>query len=213
MLAIAPAIAHASPDAKGIRIGSGFLAPSNTDAFNNAQSTALNPQPGFEVGTYLTWRRSPTFAMQLEGLVSNKQMTSENCGMGQNGCTPLAKVSLWYLELPFLFRLDLLPGDTKLHLDAGPEAVLTLGGGMTPTDGSYQRFEDLLPFNVGAVVGAGLEFPVGPGKITFDVRYQRWLIDLTGSLDSNNPPPGFANGMSQIQPSHQLLAMVGYAFP
>jgi len=115
--------------------------------------------------------------------------------------------------VPFLLRLDLLPGDTKLHLDAGPTAALTLGGGMTPTDGSFQRFDDLLPFNIGAVLGAGIEFPAGPGRITLDVRYQRWVLDLTGSLDSENPMPGFSNGSSAIGASHQVFAMVGYAFP
>jgi len=203
LVLVIPAVAHAELEQKGLRVGSVVMAISREDMgpSGGPQQDATNAQPGWMVGTFVTFRRSDNFAIQIESGFVNKNLRTENCS---SGCMTTANISLYYLEAPFLLRLDLLPGSTKFHLDLGAELALTLGGGKTPPGGAFERFDDLSPFNFGPVGGLGLEFGAGPGKIAIDVRYKRWIAPLTAS--EGDPP-------IQSRSSHQLSIGVGYAFP
>jgi hypothetical protein len=203
LVLVGPAVAHAELEQKGLRIGGAVMSISGGDMgpSGGPQEDSVFPQPGGMVGTFLTFRRSDNFAIQIEAGLVNNNLRAENCS---NGCMTTADITLYYLEAPFLLRLDLLPGATKFHLDLGAELALTLGGGATPPGGAFERFDDLSPFNFGPVGGVGLEFPAGPGKIAIDFRYKRWIAPLTSS-----------DGEASIQSrsSHQVVIGVGYAFP
>lgn len=208
LVVIAPASALGSPDAKGFKLGTNLFTVQNKDG-TSGPSTSTNGTPGLTFGVSVTWRYAAAFAVQPELLFSQKNLYTESCPGGT--CTNVSDIELFYLELPLLLRLDLLPGERgKFHLDAGPEFVIVLGGGATdPMTGAYQAFDqgvrdgdDLPPVNLGVVVGAGLEFGAGPGRITIDFRYKRWFIPVL---------PGDNDG--DIKSDHQLVALIGYAFP
>lgn len=216
ILLVISTTAHAELEQKGVRAGGVVFAMSRDGDGENQGQEAIISRPGWMVGAFVTWRRSDTFALQLETALSNKLLRTELCvstGMSSTGCMTTADISLYYLEVPLLLRLDLLPDDTKFHVDFGAELALTLGGGETRLDGEYRRFEDLLPFNLGAVLGIGLELPLGVGKLAIDVRYKRWLVPITGSLGEGDPPPGFGTPEQDIKPSHHVMLTAGYAFP
>lgn len=214
LVILAPVAAHAEVDQKGVRTGGAVMLASVDQEQSQGgpnQDSGLISQPGWFVGAFVTWRRSDNFALQLEGAVVNNRLRVEVCN--PSPCMTTKNISLYYLEVPFLLRLDLLPDATKFHLDLGAEAALTLGGGNTPPGGEFERFDDLLPFNVGVVAGLGVEFDAGPGKITVDARYKRWLVPLTGSLTDEDPPSGLGTPEQDVKSSHQVVVGVGYAFP
>jgi hypothetical protein len=210
VVAIIPADAYAEFEEKGVRAGPVVLAATTEDNTQaGVNQVSLVSQPGWMAGAWVTWRKADTFAIQLEAAISNKRLRSEICPMGT--CMTTADLSFYFLEVPLVLRLDLLANATKFFLDLGPEAALGLGGGSTPAGGSFERDDDLIGINFGLFGGLGLEIPVGPGKIAFDLRYKRWLVPIK-SVDMG-PPSSVEDPLRKITPSHQLMLTAGYAFP
>lgn len=209
VLLLLSSTAHAELDEKGVRAGPVVFAMSDktNEGTSMSDSSSLISRPGWMVGAWLTWRKTDSFAIQLEAAVSEKRLRTETC---MPICMTTADASYYYLEVPFVLRLDLLPDATKFFLALGGEAALTLGGGETAPGGTFTRYDDLFPFNVGVVGGLGLEIPAGPGKIAFDVRYRRWAAPITKDEDMTieDLTPG-----RKIRASHHVMLTVGYAFP
>ena len=202
--------AHAGIEGKGVHVGATFMGLSSIDE-NAPDSQKANPDPGWLVGAFVTFRQSPTFAIQLEADVSDKRYFVEHCAPS---CMNTGKISLWYFEVPGLLRLDLLPGRAKFHLDAGAELAIPLGGTRSfDAGGADLQFSELLPMNFGGVIGAGLEIPVGVGAITLDVRYKHWVLDVTGTTTSGEPTEGLGGTNKHVSSSHQIALVAGYAFP
>ncbi len=200
---VMPALAHAEIVAKGVRADSGIGLVS-ADGAGDAMSTSLKMAGlRFAGGTFIRNRFTSSFSMQFELDITLKGLSEESCG-GTTGCMPTADVALWYLELPVLLRFDLIPGDgTRFHLDVGPELVVALGGTRRPVSGADETI-DLVPGNLGIMVGTGLDFRAGAGHILFDIRYSRWLAPLISDGPGNE---------ATVRASHQLSVAVGYAFP
>lgn len=211
-----PAIsARADIEEKGVRAGGVVFAMSRDNA-DPLDREGIVSRPGWMLGAWATWRNSDTFGFQVESAISNKALRTEICGgFGMVGqCTTTADISLYYLEVPLLLRLDLLRKATKLFVVVGGEAAVSLGGGRTPSDGSgYQRFEDLSALNVGGVLGIGFALPMGPGKLAIDLRYMRWFRPITGPLDGDDLSTSFGMPDQGIVPSHHVMLAAGYAFP
>jgi len=215
IVAALSATAHAELEEKGVRAGPVVFSMTRDGGQSQGEESIIS-RPGWMAGAWLTWRMADNFALQLETALSDKHLRSELCtssGINSTGCMTTASISIYYLEIPFLLRLDLMPAATKVHLDFGVEGAVTLGGGRTPVGGDFQRFEDLVPINLGGVAGFGLELPVGPGKIALDLRYKRWVVPITGGLDPGDPPTAFGSPGRDIKPSHQAMLTAGYAFP
>lgn len=211
---LAPAIAHAEFEEKGVRVGSVVFAMDDRtnegiSPLPPGSSSLISNPSGWVIGGWLTWRKSDSFAVQLEADVSGKHLRTEMC-IGDGQCTETARIAYYYAEVPFVLRLDLLPNATKFFIAFGGEGVLTLGGGETPTGGTFTRYDDLFPINLGVLGGLGLEIPAGPGKIAFDLRYKRWFAPITTDKDmiENDPDPS-----RKIRASHHVMLTVGYAFP
>ena len=201
--------AHAEVDSKGVHVGAAIFGVGQIDQDGDPNSQTANSNPGWLAGAFVTWRRSPTFAIQLEIDVSNKRLFTEQC----QPCMNTGSISLWYAEVPALLRLDLLPGRTKFYFGAGTEIAIPLGGTRSFDDGAEDlRLDELMP-NFGAIVGVGLEIPAGIGAITVDLRYKRWLLGVTGTLDSTEPTQGLGGTNPYVSSSHQVVLAAGYAFP
>jgi len=192
-LALVPSIAQAEL-AKGAHVGANQI---GTDGDGAASRIDGAFKPSLVLGMTIRKALTPTFSLQLEGNVEQKRAVMRDCSVT---CMDVADISMWYFVVPVLLRFDLLPGATKLHLDVGPELVLSLGGGQTDTaTDDFQPFDDNLG-NVGLVVGAGLEVATGPGSITFDLRYKRWFAPVY-------------DGPDKLQITHQIWVVTGYVFP
>ena len=193
-LAFVPSIAQADL-AKGAHVGANQI---GIEGDGDARGVDGPFKPALVLGMTIRKSLTPTFSLQLEGNVEQKRAVMRDCAV--NPCMDVADISMWYFAVPVLLRFDLLPGATKFHLDAGPELVLSLGGGQTDTaTEDFQSFDDKLG-NVGLVLGVGLEVATGPGSITFDLRYKRWFAPVY-------------DGPDKLQITHQIWVVTGYVFP
>ena len=201
LLSLSASVAHAEVAEKGFRVGGHLLVlQDNDNNSSNPGSNAVNGTPGFAIAGYVDWRLSDALSVMTEIQIADAPFFEEHC---QPSCETLSTLSLWFLELPLGLRFDLIPGDrTKFHIDFGPEVIVAMGGLQKSQTGGADTALDLNPGNFGGFVGIGFGIPAGPGAVTFDVRYQRWIGPLVSSDGV---------GMS-VKSSHQFFASIGYAF-
>ena len=170
---------------KGLRVGVGI-----------ADMAEGIIQPGPFVGGVLTARLATSFALQGEVTFSIKRAGTEDCG--QMDCVDTGGVTVYFIELPLLARVDLLPfARHKLHLHGGPVLAL-IAGGEIDRMGEIDGIGNLNDATWGLTGGLGFEVGAGPGRISFDARYANFFgAPLTGDEYA----------------THQITAAVGYAFP
>lgn len=192
--------AWAGPDEKGARIGGTILGVKQSDEIA-AVFPGVHSNGGFSFGTFVTFRATPNVALQLEGTFSDKWIATEHCN--PSPCVTVADISLFYFEAPVLLRIDLLPDRTKFHFDLGGELVMSLGGSSVDKMTGDKSQLDMTPGNLGPVVGAGVEIGAGPGRVTIDFRYKRWIIPITNNDDES----------LRLKSTNQVVLEVGYAFP
>jgi hypothetical protein len=190
-----PTAAHAELTGKGIRAGAVTFSLKDESPSDNA----TNSNAGFMAGAYLVFGLGSSVSFEPELALSEKRDFVEHC----SPCMTLEDYELWYLELPVLVRVDLVSTDAfKLHLDAGPELVVSMGGRQIDQPlGIGRHMANIVPGNIGIVGGAGVAFAAGSGAITLDLRYQRWAADIVD------------NGGASITSTNQLGMTVGYVFP
>jgi hypothetical protein len=194
-----PAFAHAEIDEKGVRLGLSTLSVNSDKMMTGptSGSTASHGPPGPFLGTFITERFAPSFALQFEAVFSLKLSQTEMC----SPCHDIEDLALSYLEFPILIRVDLLPGErAKFHLDFGPELAVHLG---TQDKLADDASVDLNPINFGGMAGVGFEFGVGRGRMTIDARIKRWLVPLK---DGDTMAV-------KLNPGNQIAFALGYAFP
>ena len=190
---LAPALAHAEVIEKGVHGGPHLFTFRQNNDSGQPNNSSINATPGFAFGGYLALRISDLVSFQTEGQLAVAKAFEEHC----SPCMTIRELTLWFFEVPALLRFDMIPGDrTKVHIEFGPELVIAMGGRQVAPMAPEQAL-DLQPANLGALVGLGFEIPAGTGRITIDVRYQRFAGKIASGLES----------------SHQLFTMVGYAFP
>ncbi|MEM9822364.1 MAG: porin family protein [Bacteroidota bacterium] len=108
-----------------------------------------------------------------------------------DGLTFDASVKLNYLELPILFKYRYgNPDAINIYAIAGPSLGYAYSGRFIDNTFDFSRAVDFEVdgefgrVDVSAVIGAGANFPVGPGAIVFDLRYHFGLSSLL-ELDPN----------------------------
>jgi hypothetical protein len=206
---LVPALVSAGIDEKGIRIGLGTFPINQEHPETTGGGSAPSPRPGpssVSLGSYVTLRVSSLFAFQFEAVFASKNSQSEQCvgGTGDSSsCVDVSNLYAYYVELPLLIRFDWLHGErTKFHVDFGGELAIHLGNVEKLSDQPAVKFK---PANGGEVLGLGFQFGAGPGRITLDARYKRWLAPLKDA--------DLASNMSHIDSGNQFSLEVGYAFP
>jgi hypothetical protein len=88
-----------------------------------------------------------------------------------------------YIEVPVLLRARLQRGrSTALFAEAGPSFGIALAGRLTTDIPSgfpdIDLKDQMKTVDAGYALGAGIEFPAGPGWLGIDVRYTRGFSDL-----------------------------------
>lgn len=93
-----------------------------------------------------------------------------------------------YLEVPLLIRGRIgSMGKVTPFLEMGPTVGITLAGKFKTDPKLFDEVDlkdDLKPIDVGFGAGAGLDFPVGPGRLGLEARYTRGFSDLW-DIDDN----------------------------
>jgi opacity protein-like surface antigen len=151
-------------------------------------------------GVFLTLKFNDILAIQPEILYSQK---GPKWDAPLGGLAFVGTVNLNYLEIPVLVKFYIPTGANSRvhpHIFAGPYFAFKMGAKLTGTWGveSVDRTLDTIKStDLGYVFGAGIDFAVGSGKITLDVRYgMSFSAIATDSTEKNQT----------------IAAMIGYSF-
>ena len=159
----------------GVKAGVGFATLSD----NSSQDVDLDKRTGIVAGGFVTWPVGQRFAIQLEGLFTQKGAAFDQAGV--KGTTKLD-----YLEVPLLFVSSTAPsrpGAASFQFFAGPSIAFKVRAKGT---GSFQGEEAMdfdIPddaidkFDLSVVAGAGVTF----GHFLIEGRYTVGLTDINSS--------------------------------
>lgn len=148
-------------------------------------------------GGFVTYKFSEQFAVQPEVLLSMKGTVFDADEYVQTW-------SLWYLEVPVLFKsVFQMKRDIEGGVYAGPAVAYNLKATWTKeindnTEVDGEELKQINSLDFGACVGADFNMRALGGKLYLDLRYTYGLVNIQENVS-------VSNGV--------LSAMVGYAFP
>jgi len=141
---------------------------------------------GFSYGIFMTYGFGRTFAVQPELLFVMKGSKYVN-GVGSDAYRET--MSLEYVELPILAKVYLpLSRNFRILVFAGPAPALNIRARVDARfagESQQETLDNVMGVDVGLAVGAGIEVPVGRGRITFDARYTAGLTTLSKEADDD----------------------------
>lgn len=179
----------------GVKAGANFARLSGPDVDQEWKS-----RMALVGGAFFTLKLNDLLAIQPEILYSQK---GPRWDAPLDGVAFVGTVNLEYLEIPVLVKILIPVGANaaiRPNLFAGPymgfkmSARLKYAWGSTSDD---RTIDQIKSSDFGYVFGGGLDFVVGKGKITLDVRYGMSFSTIaTDSTEKNQT----------------ISAMVGYSF-
>lgn len=141
---------------------------------------------GFTYGIFMTYGIGRTFAVQPELLFVMKGSKYVN---GRGSDAYRETMNLEYVELPILAKFYLpFSRAFRIHVFAGPAPALNIRARVDARfAGEFQEetLDNVMGFDIGLAAGAGIEVPVGRGRITFDARYTAGLTTLSKESDDD----------------------------
>lgn len=176
----------------------------------------FSTKTGFVAGVAFNTGLIPLLSLQTEILYSEKGAKLDMPFDDIDDFASIdASIDLTYLEVPVLLRAGLpIPGFSPF-LYAGPAFAYNLSAEITSdiefTDngqqfsvsGSEDIKDEIKSFDVGFIVGAGLEFGLPMLKLHAEVRYTMGLSNIS-DVDNNNDTIDIKNGVVSL--------MVGVTF-
>jgi len=168
---------------------------------------------GFTGGVFLDYRITETVSIQPEILYTSKGVMAN---LYDGLFTLDVDVAFDYIELPVVLKYTFRPGERlRPSIYAGPTFAYCLSSEAEFTAWIFTATVDFSGFShttdFGVVAGAGLSYPLGPGAITFDARFQRMFTNaiISGDFEIN----GSKQTISEDDFKHfGFIFMVGYAF-
>jgi hypothetical protein len=151
-------------------------------------------------GAFFTLKFNDVLAIQPEILYSQK---GPKWDAPLEGVAFVGTVKLDYLEIPVLVKIFIPVGANaaiRPNLFVGPYMAFKMSARLKYTWGSTSEdrtIDGIKSTDLGYVLGGGLDFVVGKGKITLDVRYG--MSFSTISTDST-------------EKNQSISAMIGYSF-
>jgi hypothetical protein len=200
VLAIAAASASAAGITdKGLKLGFN-LANLSTDE----QGSNLSSRSGFAIGGFLTFQLTDMISIQPEVLFMQKGAKSN---FSEGEMTAVYTYRLSYIDIPVLVKVLLPVQGAKLrpNLYAGPYFGIKAGSKLAYTIEGYgeketgeENLTSIKSTDLGLVLGGGIDFPMGAGKILLDLRYSLGLTSISTDEDKTK------NGVLSI--------LLGYSF-
>lgn len=169
-------------------IGLGLSSQSNWDYRSSGSDSKKRSQmPGLIIDVSAKYKFS-----KLLGVQAGLQYVQKGEIMkitGSTGSETKVKTCINYLTLPILVNISHSFGKIVVYGEAGPyfglglSAKSVLTGSAEGKDkiefgkGQYRRFD------MGLCIGAGVGYPLGPGQVLLDLRYDIGFIDVNSTLD------------------------------
>jgi len=173
----------------GVRGGVDFMTLGGDDANDD-----LSRRTGFMVGGFVLMDFEGVFALQPELMYIQKGSQREN---DVGGTTITTTTKLDYIEVPVLAKLA-IPTDGLVSptVFAGPTVGINInakreseGGGQTSTS---DISDSVSGTDFGVALGAGVDYTLNAGTISFDVRYELGLTSVDDTdVDNSIRNQGF----------------------
>lgn len=180
VLASGPVAARSEVTGFGIKAGIATANVFGRDVYDQRFRT------GFSYGIFMTYGFGRRFAVQPELLYVMKGSRYVN---GQGSDAYRETMSLEYVELPILAKYELpLFRSFRTHVFAGPAPAMNIRARVDARfagESQQESLDNVMGVDVGLVAGAGIEIPLGSGRITFDARYTAGLTTLSKKPDDN----------------------------
>jgi hypothetical protein len=153
-------------------------------------------RPGFSVGSHVQLQYWRPLVPQLEILFTNRGTNDELEGRD------LGFSDLNYIDLTLLARVELTVKSVTLYGLAGPELSILLTATATDFAGGTRDIKgEATDLDIGALVGAGVAIgPFSWGTVTFEARFDRGFIDVTGANEDFTTK------------NHTIAFLVGYEY-
>jgi outer membrane protein W len=189
------------------------LIMSNITETPESWEDAKSYKTGFTGGVFMNYAFNESFSLQPELLYTMK-------GMKANLYDGLVSVdvtaSFDYFEAPLL-AVYTIPTGTKLkpRLYAGPSFAYTLSSELELSAFLFSASVDFSSLtqvtDFGIVAGAGFDYPIGKGALTFDARFQRGFTNviMTGDFLINGSEQTISGDDFK---NYGFAFMVGYGF-
>ena len=161
----------------GLKGGLSIASLSGNDAEEEGDTNSSRIVGTF--GGFLEYPIGPTLSFQGELLYAMKgvKATWDEGDEEVKGTTKLT-----YLEIPLLLKANIpMDSSVKPHIFAGPGIAFNLSAKHETEGGSHPGtvdLEDVKGIDVGAVMGAGVGFPMGSKTISFEARYDLGLMNI-----------------------------------
>lgn len=173
-------VAAAPVDAQvrvGARVGANFanLSGDDADGFNSKTGLYVQGVVGFPMGDF--------FGIET-GLAYTQKGAFEEHGDHED------EIDLTYLEIPVLFRANFSAEAFQPHLLVGPSVAFNIGctssEGNVETDCDDDDDTEIKGTDIGLIVGAGVDFPMGRMALTLDGFYNIGLTSIDDSVEDND---------------------------
>lgn len=142
----------------GINAGANFAVQSDiADYYNNE-----NIRTGFHVGVFGNMSLSEKFSLQAEVNYDQKGGKSEDV---------ISKYD--YINVPVLVKYSLGKSDNtklKFNVNAGPYAGFLVNAETELNDVTTDISDNAEDFEVGAILGFGMKYPIANNNLVFDLR-------------------------------------------
>lgn len=164
---------------------------------------------GFQIGVFYTFNVSSHFKFQPEIHFATRGGDASEVFVFDN---IEYKVKLYYLEIPLLLKYEIpLEGRFRPGIFLGPYAAFKLSAKKHTEIWGRKETADLTnvqSFDYGAVIGGGVEYDLGPGRLILELRYNLGLKNIL------TMPEGFIRLYEDKDSvrNFALLIMTGYKF-
>jgi len=195
MLALATTLVFTtSAAAQGFGLRGGV---ERTAIVTDVESGTLGTETGITLGAFVGIPLPYNFAVQAEGMYSQKIVTQQNLELAQQGeFSPDASLELGYIEIPITLAYRVpLSGPLRPRVYAGPvigvvvnESVDLKGkeAGDIANEATLLTREAFADKEVGYMAGVGASLRLGPlPQLMFDIRYTGGLATVSQDFAGN----------------------------
>jgi len=174
----------------------GFIGALNLATFGGSDVSNATNKVGFSVGGFVRLPMSPMWSFQPELEYAGKGVKASGPGGSET-------YHLNYLEMPLLFRVAAPSTPAgQLFGEIGPALAVKVdctisasSGGLSVSTSCANGGADIKSFDVGAMVGAGYEFPMGSHALSLGVRYNYGLTEIATGFNVKNRNLQFVAGL------------------
>jgi hypothetical protein len=154
------------------------------------------------------------FGLSIEALYTQKGLRIETI---QEIADWYSVIKMNYLDIPILAKVNLMQGSVVPYIVAGPQVSLKLGGkvGGTGNDGVLTTDQDLTAMaglDYGAVVGAGIGYTAGPGKVVVEYRFGMGIKPADIKTGQDNPITGVQAPVFGVKNTVPFTLSIGYMY-